>query len=131
MTVDEAASTAAMVNMDTLGLAPTEVWTSHSDKELFRVLVDCARKLNLPLRGVNVDEVGSTDSESFAQRKIPRITIHSLTQEAWDAGILHSSKDKISAIRFDHYYQTYRLVAAYLSILDQLQRPAEGGSSRR
>lgn len=119
MTKEQVAATDAMVNMDTLGLAPTEVWASHSDKRLTGTLGYVAKKLNVPVIGVNVEQVGSSDSEQFAQRKIPSITIHSLTQETWNAHILHTSKDKLSAIRLDDYYQTYRLLAAYVALLDQ------------
>jgi hypothetical protein len=62
---------------------------------------------------------GSSDAEQFSERKIPRITIHSLTQKTWNAHILHTSKDKLSAIRLDDYYQTYRLLGAYVAFLDQ------------
>jgi len=120
MTNEQVAATDAMVNMDTLGLAPTEVWTSHSEKWLTDALMALASQLHIPVKGVNVDKVGSSDAEQFAQRKIPRITIHSLTQESWDARILHTSKDKLSAIRADDYYQTYRLLAAYVAFLDQV-----------
>lgn len=117
---EQVAATDAMVNMDTLGLAPTEVWASHSDKRLNAALVNVAKELNVPVAAVNVDQVGSTDSEQFAARKIPSITIHSLTQQTWNARILHTSKDKFSAIHLDEYYQTYRLVAAYIAFLDQV-----------
>lgn len=120
MTKEQVAATDAMVNMDTLGLAPTEVWASHSDKRLTSALVNIAKRLNVPLTGVDVEEVGSTDAEQFSERKIPRITIHSLTQETWNARILHTAKDKISAIRPDDYYQTYGLLAAYVAFLDQV-----------
>jgi Peptidase family M28 len=120
MTKDQVAATDALVNMDTLGLAPTEVWATHSDKHLTSMLVQIARFLNLPITGVSVEQVGSTDSEQFAERKIPRITIHSLSQKTWDAHILHSSKDKLSAMNLDDYYQTYRLVAVYIAFLDQM-----------
>jgi hypothetical protein len=118
MTKEQVSVTDAMVNMDTLGLAPTEVWTSHSDKLLTGALVYVAEQLNAPVSAVNVEQVGSTDSVQFSERKIPSITIHSLTQQTWDAHILHSYKDKISAINFDNYYQTYKLIAAYLAFLD-------------
>jgi hypothetical protein len=53
-------------------------------------------------------------------------TVHSLTQEALNAGILHSSKDRRSALKGDDYYQTYRLVAAYIAYLERfLSAPAE------
>ncbi|SRR5713101_8741126 len=120
MTKEQVSATDAMVNMDTLGLAPTEVWASHSDKQLTGALVYIAKQLNLPVTGVNVDQIGSADSVQFSERKIPSITIHSLTQETWNARILHSSKDKLSAMHLDDYYQTYKLVAAYLVFLDQV-----------
>jgi hypothetical protein len=120
MTREQVAATDAMVNMDTLGLAPTEVWASHSDKRLTSALAYIAGQLNLPLTGANVDQIGSTDSEQFDERKIPRITIHSLTQESLNGRILHTSKDKLSAMRLDDYYQTYRLLTAYLTYLDQI-----------
>ena len=72
--------------------------------------------MKLPLAGVNVDNIGSTDSEQFRAPDIPAITIHSITQETWP--ILHTPKDRFSAIRLDEYYQTYRLLAAYLAFLD-------------
>ncbi|HET7185203.1 MAG TPA: M28 family peptidase [Terriglobales bacterium] len=120
MTRQEVAGTDAMVNMDTLGLGPTAIWASHSDRKLYGAIVFLAGRMNLPVMGVNVEAVGSTDSEQFAARKIPRITIHSLTQETWNARILHTSKDKLSAIHLDDYYQTYRLICAYLAFLDDV-----------
>jgi Zn-dependent M28 family amino/carboxypeptidase len=121
MTREQIARTDAMVNMDTLGLGPAEVWTSHSDKALTGALVYIGKELNIPVIGQDVEQVGSTDSVQFSERKIASITIHSLTQETWNAGILHTSKDRISAIRFDDYYQTYKLLAAYVVFLDQVK----------
>ena len=119
MTKEQVAATDAMVNMDTLGLAPAKVWATHSDKNLIIMLFQVATILNTSVTAVNVEQIATSDSEQFAERKIPRITIHSLTQKTWDAHILHGSKDKLSAINLDDYYQTYRLVAAYLAFLDQ------------
>ena len=81
MTKEDVAATDAMVNMDTLGLRLPEVWASHSDKQLTGALIFIAKKLNVPVTGVNMDQIGSTDSVQFSERKIPSITIHSLTQE--------------------------------------------------
>jgi len=65
----------------------------------------------------------------FAQRKIPSIAIHSLNQESWNARILHSSKDKLCAMNLDHCYEKYRLVAAYVTCLDQFSNaPAKPAS---
>ena len=106
----------AMVNMDTLGLGPTEMWTSHADPNLARLAIALANALKLPLSGVNADRVGSTDSESFREKKVPTICFHSLTQATLP--ILHSSKDQLSQIKEDDYYGTYKLLAAYLAYLD-------------
>jgi hypothetical protein len=116
LTPEERGRIAAVINLDTLGLAPSEVWVSHSDPELVRVLTGVAHALSLPLSGVNVDQVGSTDSESFAPYKIPRITVHSLTQDT--LRVLHSPRDQFSAMHLDDYYATYRLLTAYLVTLD-------------
>ena len=107
----------AMVNLDTLALGPTKVWATHADKQLLGPLVGVANAMKLPLAAVNVDGVGTTDSESFAKYKIPRITIHTITQETFP--ILHSAKDNFSAVKMDDYYDTYRLIAAYLAYLDE------------
>lgn len=106
----------AMVNMDTMGLGPTKVWASRADPELVRALAGVAQQLNAPLAVVNVDRVGSTDSEQFRLQHIPAITLHSLTQATLT--VLHSPQDNLKQIRLADYYESYRLVAAYLAILD-------------
>lgn len=110
-------SVSAMVNMDTLGLGETEAWVSHADPQLVRLLDIAARSIALPVAGMNAENVGTTDSESFRDRKIPAITIHSLTTATFP--VLHTSKDKIEAVNRDAYYHTYRLVLFYLAVLDQ------------
>lgn len=110
-------SVAAMINLDTLGLAETEVWASRADPQLVNLIRRVAGALELPLSAVNVEQVGSTDSEPFREKKVPTITIHSLTQETLP--LLHSPRDRIEAIRMDEYYRTYRLVLAYLAVIDQ------------
>jgi hypothetical protein len=120
MTKEQVATTDAMINMDTLGLAPTAVWVSYSDKKLTGALNYVAKQLNLPITGTNVEQIGSTDSVQFSDRHIASITIHSLTQEAVNAHILHTGKDRMSAIKLEDYYETYRLISAYLVFLDQI-----------
>src|SRR5207244_9614657 len=104
----------------TLGLAPAKIWSSRADKHLAGVFAAIAKQLNVKVTGVSVDQIGSSDSEQFRERKIASITIHSLTQETWNARILHTTKDRLSAMRLDDYYQTYRLLAAYVAYLDQV-----------
>jgi hypothetical protein len=107
----------AMVNLDSLGLSETKVWTSHSDQLLVGWLGGVAKVIGLPVTGMNVDDVGTTDSEPFRQQKIPAITVHSVTTETLK--ILHSRADKIEAVHLDEYYRTYQLLAAYLAVLDR------------
>jgi len=130
MSKDDVAATQAMVNMDTLGLGPAAVWESRSDRNLVEMLATLAHGLQMPeLRAINVERVGSTDSEQFRERRIPSITIHTYTQEAENARMLHSKKDNRSEIHLDDYYQTYRLVAAYLVALDNwLKEPKQTGN---
>ena len=106
----------AMVDMDTLGLSYTKVWLSRADKGLVTELARVSQALKLQVLGIDADNVGKADSFSFDKYKIPTITIHSVTQETLP--ILHSRKDNLSAIRMDDYYDTYRLMAAYLAQLD-------------
>ncbi|MGB2590766.1 MAG: M28 family peptidase [Candidatus Acidiferrum sp.] len=108
----------AMVDMEGLGLAPTEVWVDQSNKKLAGELAFVAGVLKLPASWVDIDGVGYSDSGEFATGGIPTVAIHSLTQKAWDEHILHTRKDRISDIHLDDYYQTYRLVAGYLAYLD-------------
>jgi hypothetical protein len=116
LTSDQIKKIDAMVNMDTLGLGPTEVWASRSDQKLVRALNKTANTLKLPLTVVNVDGVGESDEESFIKRNVPTITIHSLTPAT--LRVLHSSRDNYSAIHFNDYYNSYRLLSGYLIILE-------------
>src|SRR4030095_15899 len=83
----------AMINLDTLGLGPTEVWASHADSTLLGAFAGVAKALQIPVRAMNADNVGTTDSESFARYHIPRMTIHTLTSATMP--VLHSSKDRL------------------------------------
>jgi Zn-dependent M28 family amino/carboxypeptidase len=107
---------AAMVNLDSLGLSVTRVWTSHADPRLVELLRATGRAEGLPVEEGNVEGLGTSDSESFAGRRVPSITIHSVTRETFP--ILHSSRDDLSAFSLADYYDTYRLLAAYLERLD-------------
>ncbi len=111
----------AMVNMDTLGLGPAEVWVSRSDPKLLVLLSKLAQAMKLPVKGMNVEQVGKSDEQSFIRRKVPTITFHPMTQATLH--ILHSPRDQLSAIKFEDYYSTYRLLTAYLIFLDQTLEP--------
>jgi len=113
---DQISKIEAMINMDSLGLGPTKVWVSQSDPVLVNRLGQLAHSMNLPIGGMNVDGFGDSDEESFIREKVCTLTIHSVTPET--SHVLHTSADRPSAVRFNDYYDTYRLLAAYLAVLD-------------
>jgi len=117
MTAEEVASVDAMVNLDSLGLASTRVLAGHSDQLLTDAFISLGKQMGVPIAIEKIEHVG-TDADAFCNRKIPCITIHSLTQELWNAHILHTTKDRVSAVRFDDYYQTYCVLATYLASLE-------------
>jgi len=123
LTPEQRTRVEAMVNMDSLGLTPTKVWATHADKGLLNALASVASASGLPLATVNVEGLGTADSESFARYQIPHITLHSVTPETWP--ILHSVRDQLNAVNMTDYYDSYRLIAAYLAYLDRvLGKPA-------
>lgn len=117
LTEEELASIQAMINIDTLGLDSTKVWTSNSDPGLVGLLNRVAESLKLPLHTMDVDGMGDSDGRFFRMRGIPTLTLHSVTWE--NLHILHSWKDRFKAIDRDDYYDSYTLIASYLAILDQ------------
>ena len=110
------AAVRAVVDFDTLGLGPTKVWVSHSAAPLVSLAAQVAQQLELPIAGVDVDNVGTTDSQSFTEQHIPTITFHSLTSETLP--VLHSIRDNFKVIRLADYYDTYRLLSGYLRAVD-------------
>jgi hypothetical protein len=79
-------------------------------------LLDVARSVHIPLAEVDVERVGDDDTHPFQAKKIPVISVHSLTQDTWRA--IHSPRDNVSAVHEDDYYDAYRLIAFYLAYLD-------------
>jgi hypothetical protein len=122
LTAEQRAHIEGMVNFDSLGLGPTEVWASHADKALLDALRSVAAASKLPVTTMNVDNLGTADSESFARYQIPRITLHSVTPQTWS--ILHSPLDKLAAIEMNDYYDSYKLIAEYLAYLDETLKTA-------
>jgi hypothetical protein len=105
-----------MIDLDSLGLGPTKIWLTHSDERMAAALKGVANALNLPLEVVNADQVGDEDSTPFRRLHIPTVMLHSITQQT--VSILHSPNDNIGRIHFSDYYDSYRLIAAYLAYLD-------------
>jgi Peptidase family M28 len=118
----------AMVNFDSLGLGPTEVWASHADKVLLDALDVTAQMSKLPVSVMNPQNGATADSESFARYQIPRITLHSVTKQTWS--ILHSPSDKLTAVKMNEYYDSYKLIAEYLAYLDDSLKPPTAESKQ-
>jgi Zn-dependent M28 family amino/carboxypeptidase len=106
----------AMVNLDCLGLGPIACARSGSHKELVESLLRVIRAVNVPFSFVNVDQVGRSDAQSFASKRIPVIDFHSITQPT--LSVLHSNRDNIAAVSAKDYEDSYRLIAAFLAYLD-------------
>ncbi|MGH9398099.1 MAG: M28 family metallopeptidase [Terriglobia bacterium] len=107
----------AMVNLECLGMNPAEVWEDHAARPLLASLYRVSHSMGIIIPDVDLEGVGRDDAMSFRHRKAPTITIHSLTQDT--VRVLHSKRDNISAEHMNDYYQSYRLVAAYLAYLDR------------
>jgi Zn-dependent M28 family amino/carboxypeptidase len=118
LTSDEKHKIHARVAIDTLGLTPTKIWVSRSDKNLIRYLMNVSSTLDLPLSGMNVDYVGDTDSHPFRDAKIPTITFHSLTSETFR--VLHTERDTFSAVDQKAYVDSCHLITAYIAYLDEV-----------
>ena len=109
----------AVVNLDSLGTGPTKFEMDRADQTLAEAFLKVASSIKLPLSVVNAHKVGRSDSDSFQDHKLPTINIHSLTQETFP--ILHTKRDQMDAIRFDDYYDSYRLIHVYLAYLDKVR----------
>lgn len=107
----------AMLNIDSVGMTPPKVWVTRSDKRLVQMIATIAAAAKIDIGGMNVDNVGDSDSRPFAEKKIPVLDVHSLTNETFK--VLHSEKDTLDAVVKEHYLQTYRLLAATLVYIDR------------
>ncbi len=116
LTAEQRTQVKAFVNLECLGLTSTKVWVHRSTPFLVDRLIDTARGMEMKVEGVNVEQIGDDDTHPFLSAKIPVISIHSVTQAT--LGILHSTRDNESAIHFDDYYASYKLIAFYLGLLD-------------
>jgi Iap family predicted aminopeptidase len=116
LSTEEKLKIRAMVNLECLGVAAAGLWGHRADKLLYDAYVQVSASLQMQPRSLNIEQVGLDDSFSFSDAKIPTITIHSVTQETWP--ILHTSRDKVKAIKPDQYSDAYRLIVAYIASID-------------
>jgi hypothetical protein len=118
---DQLSKIEAMINLDTLGLGPTEVWVNRSAPWLVNGLVVVARSMNSPITGMDMTGVGESDEESFIGAKVCTITVRSVTPQTLH--VLHHRDDNPGAVHFEDYYKTYRLLATYLAVIDAATAP--------
>lgn len=122
MSREERQRVRAMIQLTSLGTAPARVWMKQSDPKLINDLARVAAALKVPVTGVNIDEeIPKDDAAAFREAKIPTLSMYSLTAETFP--ILGTARDTVEAIRPGDYYDTYRLVAAYLMLLDATLAP--------
>jgi hypothetical protein len=127
MSKDDLLKTSAMLNLDSLGAGPTEFELTRGDKRLANALAIVANLKQLPWRMMNVHQVGRSDSDSFQDRHVPTLMVHSITPQTFP--ILHTARDQMKAMHLTDYYDTYRLLAAYLAYLDvTLDAPSAAGN---
>lgn len=116
LTPAQLAAIRADINLDTLALGPTKIWLTHSDRALAFALGQVASDMKIPLGVVNADSVGDEDGTSFRTHNVPTLMLHSITQPT--LSILHSPRDTINAVQIEDYFDSYRLLCAYLTALD-------------
>ena len=110
--------TDAMVDLDALGLSPPKVSTKKSDPELIKDLFIMAYALKLTASQVDVADTFRENADSFTERKIPSITIHSFPLSR---GSESRSRQLLVPQLFhpDLYYKSYYLISGYVGFLDQ------------
>ncbi|MBC8032231.1 MAG: M20/M25/M40 family metallo-hydrolase [Pyrinomonadaceae bacterium] len=116
LTKEQAAEYCAMINIDSLGLAPPQVADNMSSKKLGQFTEDLAKEMKIPFSRASIDGADS-DSSAFVEKKIPAVTIHGMNSD-W-AKILHSRFDQTSKVNEMSVYLGYRLTLAMVFRLDQ------------
>jgi hypothetical protein len=113
---EQAAGFCAMINIDSLGLAPPQVADNMSSKKLEQFTAKLAKEMKMQFRHAGI-EGADADSSSFIAKKIPAVTIHGLNRD-WPT-ILHSRNDQASRVNPVNVYLGYRLVLTMIARLDQ------------
>lgn len=108
--------TLAMINIDTLGLTTTKVDPAGADKQLLCMLEATAGAIGEPLDKKVLGAVEESDHDVFRRAGIPVIRLHSLDETSMR--LIHTHRDRLESFRFDAYQSSYRLLAAYLAVID-------------
>ena len=116
ITKEQAVEYCAMINIDSLGLAPPQVADNMSSKKLGQFTEDLAKEMKMPFARARIEGAYS-DSISFVEKNIPAVTIHGMSNQ-WST-ILHSGNDQVSKVNTMSVYLAYRLALAMVARLDQ------------
>lgn len=108
---DQAAEYCAMINIDSLGLAPPQVADNMSSSKLGQFTADLAKEMKVPFARARIEGANS-DSSPFIEKKIPAVTIHGMSNN-W-SNILHSGNDQASKVNEMSVYLGYRLTLAMI-----------------
>jgi hypothetical protein len=127
LTLSQRRDIAADVNIDSVGLPDRiNIWASRANPDLRNAAVAVASTVGVHLYAVDAETLVRTgmpdsDSHPFVDARIPVIDFHSITPSTMP--LLHTDKDVPSAVDPTTYYNTYRVLAAYLAYLDSALRP--------
>jgi Zn-dependent M28 family amino/carboxypeptidase len=103
---EQAAQYCAMINIDSLGLAPPQLADNMSSSKLGQFTADLAKEMNMPFSRARIEGANS-DSSSFIEKKIPAVTIHGMSNK-WPE-FLHTGNDQASKVNAMSVYLGYRL----------------------
>lgn len=107
----------AMIDVEALGLAPTKVQMDNGDKGLSQKMASIAKSLGFSIGGADNNLVGDSDGRTFYGAKIPALSVHSLS--GLTARVPNTDQDNSTAVHMNNYYESYKLIAAYLAYLDE------------
>jgi hypothetical protein len=113
--------TAAMIWLDYLGLDQIAAWGSRSDPNLYADFVSAAAAVDVQLVSRDLSGAASIHDHSRAFRwyDIPTLYVHSLTVE--NERVTGDKRFDLypEDIDLDAYFDSYRVLAAYLGYLDR------------
>ncbi|HKA23328.1 MAG TPA: M20/M25/M40 family metallo-hydrolase [Blastocatellia bacterium] len=105
----------AMLNFDSFGLGRPQIIDEISSPKLTTFVAKIAEESKIPFYATRLG-IGDSDSTSFKRTGIPSVTLHGLSSE-WNK-ILHTDKDKTSAILPASLYAGYVLALNVMKKLD-------------
>ena len=113
----EKAEVKAMIDVEGLGVGQTKVQMEGGDKGLSQKMASIAKSLGIPVAGADSSMVKDSDGKTFTGAKIPVLSVHSLAGNA--VRIPGTRNDNSTAVLPKDYYESYRLISAFLAYLDE------------